>query len=312
MKEMMNWKAYHYIVTLTVLIFVQYGCAQPADQAALPSDPDFPYDLDKPTKTMKLPYDLNEISGLSLGPDQESLVAVQDEKGWIFFLDKSTGAIKKRTTFAKDGDYEGIEYVDGAFWIVKSGGKLYKKKFDPQRDKETEKYDTDIDDIRNIEGLGYDPVSNQLLLACKGPNSSKKSDAFQREILAFDMDDKKMKKSPAITVTRENIHAFLHSKGWKEADDFFSKLVKKLYDEFSFQPSGIGVHPETKDFYIISFTAHLLMVLDRNHEIKHIVKIPKSVLYQPEGIVIDTNGDLYISSEGKRGTAKIAVFSPKI
>ena len=300
---------------LLIFALVQTSCGQNQtgrDIHNLPLDKTFVYDLHKPSNVIRLSMELNEISGLSLGPKAETLVAVQDEKGWVFTLNKTTGAILKRTTFAKDGDYEGIEYVNGDFWMVKSNGKLYQKTYNPKKDIETEKYDTDLDDIRNIEGLGYDASGNRLLLSCKGPKSKDKSHIFEREILPFDLSEKKLKKSQKIVITREAVHAFLQKKGWQSSEDFFAKMVRKLYDEFSFQPSGIAVHPQSQEIYIISFTARALLVLNRANEIMHLVELPKSILPQPEGIVIDKKGVLFISSEGKRGTARIVSFSPKI
>ena len=66
------------------------------------------YDLENPKEKIKLHYDLQEISGLSI-VENGVLACVQDELGRVYFYDLNEKEIIKNIKFAKSGDYEGIE-----------------------------------------------------------------------------------------------------------------------------------------------------------------------------------------------------------
>jgi hypothetical protein len=61
----------------------------------------FPYDLRTPDETFKLPYILEEISGLAMTEDGQYLVAVQDEDGLVFFIERQTGEVAGSSSFGK-------------------------------------------------------------------------------------------------------------------------------------------------------------------------------------------------------------------
>ena len=84
------------------------------------------YDLESPVAIFRMPSILNEISALSMSLDGQRLIAVQDEEGDLFFLDKKNGKIVEEVPFWKDGDYEGVESVGDDIFVVKSSGTIYK------------------------------------------------------------------------------------------------------------------------------------------------------------------------------------------
>ena len=93
----------------------------------------FAYNLKEPDQTFKMPKDLEEISGLGISEDGDALVAVQDEDGRLFFINRYSGQVFMEAEFWKDGDYEGVEMVGGTAYVVKSSGTLYEvKKGDTQ------------------------------------------------------------------------------------------------------------------------------------------------------------------------------------
>ncbi|HHJ50461.1 MAG TPA: hypothetical protein ENJ88_06085, partial [Phaeodactylibacter sp.] len=71
-----------FCLSLTIKVF-----AQPVQKAEYV----FPYDLEHPDLEISLPHELEEISALSLGPDSTTLLAVNDEDGIVFVLDRETG-----------------------------------------------------------------------------------------------------------------------------------------------------------------------------------------------------------------------------
>ena len=66
--------------------------------------PVFPYQMQEPKRVLTLDKELVEISGLGLSADGKELIAVQDEKGKIFRLDKKKGKIIGSFDFWKKGD----------------------------------------------------------------------------------------------------------------------------------------------------------------------------------------------------------------
>ena len=55
----------------------------------------FPYSINQPNKVFKMPSPLKEISGLSLTKSGTQLVAVSDEFGYLYFINKESGEVEK-------------------------------------------------------------------------------------------------------------------------------------------------------------------------------------------------------------------------
>ena len=266
----------------------------------------FPYDLSKPNGNFKLSNRLTEISGLSLSPDGQELVAVNDEQGKIFYLNKKNGEIEREVKFGKAGDYEGIESVGDKIYVVKHNGDIYKVK-DLDKDKpEAKEYSTKLDSKYDVEGLAYDAAHNRLLLVCKGKAGDGKDMKGVRAVYGFDLEENKLDKEPAYTVDREKI------KDHFKSNNVSQRLIDVFTPEYAsdaFGPSGIAIHPKTSDICIISSVGKLLVILSPSGEIKYMEKLDASIFKQPEGICFDTDGTLYISTEGKGGRGRLFRFS---
>lgn len=271
-----------------------------------PANYRFPYDLTKPDKEYKLSKKLTEISGLSLSPDGQQLVANNDEQGKIFFLNKSNGDIEREVKFNHGGDYEGIESVGEKIYVLKSNGDLYKVK-DLDKDKpDVKDYNTKLNSKFDVEGLGYDAATNRLLLACKGKAGDGKDLKGTRAVYGFDLEKDKLEKEPIYIIDRKNI------KDHFESDNISQKLLDVFTSDYAsdaFAPSGIAIHPKTSDICIISSVGKLLVILSPSGEIKYMEKLDASIFKQPEGICFDTDGTLFISTEGRGGKGKIFRFS---
>jgi DNA-binding beta-propeller fold protein YncE len=89
--------------------------------------------------------------------------------------------------------------------------------------------------------------------------------------------------------------------------------LKELWTigEKKFAPSGIAIHPATKDIYVISSAGKQLLILSAAGKIKSSHKLNSKHFTQPEGISFSANGDLYISNEGKGGNGNILLFRYK-
>lgn len=277
-----------------------------------PVNPNMPYDLSNPYMTFEMKKDLEEISGLSMGLDPNQLIAINDEKGHLYFLNKMTGKLEKEVDFGKNRDYEGVETVKDEVFVVESDGELYRVQRIGTDDEDTDEFENKLGRKYDVEGLTYDPVADELLIACKGkPGSGDRYDNM-RAIYAFDLDTKGYSKNPKYLIDRGEIEDYFES---NIDDSKFSSALRALIDPDAaldaFGPSGIAIHPATGNFFIISSVGKLLVVLNPNGTIEHVEPLDKKIHRQPEGICFDKDGTLYISNEGKGKRGKIYKFMPK-
>jgi uncharacterized protein YjiK len=263
--------------------------------ASLESDFKIPYNLETPSLLIPLKdISLQEISGLSATPEKNIFCSISDEKGEFYLLDlKDSGKITRRVTFKEKGDFEGIEMVGEVVYAIKSNGNLYEISNWKNNDAPTIKeYSLDIGGEHDIEGLSFDKKRNMLLIGSKeDPESDTK-----RFIWGFDLTTKQLIQPPLYSINPNDIDA----------------IVEITEDDKSrhFSTSGVAVQPISGDLYLISTALKRLAIMDYSTgRIKASVRINKDILQQPEGIAFDAEGNLYISSEAKKGEAAIAIFN---
>jgi uncharacterized protein YjiK len=247
---------------------------------------------------MTLDHDLNEISGLSYYDGK--LYAVQDELGTIYALNSQTGEILGTNKCWKNGDFEAIEVVDGRLFMLKSNGNLYETPIEDMCRESTRKIDLGFDKDWNFEGLGYNPFNKSLVLVAKRSQHSSKN-----EIFCLPIDDVKIIGDPCYVIQEEFLKAQLSAMNttWSE------KMVHKV--SYSFNPSGIAVHPETGEIYILSSPSHQLLILTNDWKFKKILKLKGDMYKQPESICFDNELNLYIGNEARKGNPTILKFHPK-
>jgi len=301
------WYMNSSLLSLFVLLFFACGSDHPQKKEEFP-DFDFRYDLEAPDQTFKMPDELDEISGLGLTPDGKYLIAVQDEDGTIFYLNKDDGEVERDLDFWKDGDYEGVEVVGNDIFVIKSSGTLYRVRQPGEGHLKVDKFNQFLSGKNDVEGLGYEAASGRLLLSCKGVAGEEEELQFKKAVYAFNLRTMQIDSTPELLISLEDVQAYL---GTSPA----IRKLEKLMDYFSldkssfvFSPSGIAVHPLTGNYYITSSVGKLLMVVDPGGQILHIEKLEKEVHPQPEGIGFDTDGTMYIANEGKGGKGQIHRF----
>ena len=246
----------------------------------------FPYRLTEPNQKFKLPNKLDEISGISFW-DANTLACVQDEEGKIFFYNLQEEQITDTQRFAKDGDFEDVEVVNGLIYALRSDGRIYE--IDPQNNWEKRKFETPLSEGNDTEGLCYDSQSNKLLIGCKEASGIRQHIQDAKGVYAFDLSSLSLDEKPFFMIS----------------EIATSNIAQK---EVVFKPSGIAFHPQTHDLYVISTVGKILIVLDAAGAIKHIQSLDTKDFKQPEGICFDKDGTLYISNEGKGGKANILMF----
>lgn len=286
------------------------ACSSSGSSQAPPPNEGYllPYDLDNPAETVELPKELDEISGLGMGLSETRILAINDEDGVIFYLNRSTGKVDQEIAFWKDGDYEGIEMVGNDAYVVKSTGTIYHVKDVGTEAQVVDKHNSFLTDENNVEALGYDPSAHCLLLGCKGKPGDGDELESSKAIYSFDLNTFQLSEKPKYVIRLQEVHEYLDTHPAVQKLEKLWEFFDPDQSELGFSPSGIAVHPITGEFYILSSVGKLLMVYHPDRGIVHIQKLSKKIHAQPEGICFDQQGTLYISNEGKSDDAVLLRF----
>jgi hypothetical protein len=281
---------YFRLFTLIVLFCSCSGPSEKNDTTEKTSAKDvtdtFSYDLAHPQRKWLLPDELKEISGQTW-LDSNHLLAIEDLHPVLYLLRLDTNAIvEKKSAFLevtdKKFDMEDIASADNIVYALWSHGTVYKIA-GWQSKPEVQEYPTFLSKENNTEGLCYDPVSGNLLIACKNESDLQDEKKSTRSIFEFDLKTGKLKDVPFLVI---------HKKDFKKIAD----------EKLEFFPSAIAVHPISHDIYLLSTRDNKCMAqYSYNGELKSLQFFDKELLPQPEGICFAPNGTLYISSEGRHG-----------
>lgn len=286
------------ITFYVLIIFLLFSCERKSKTASLiQMDYDYKFSINAPSEVFYLSKKLREISGLSFD-DAGHLLAINDEKAIIFKLDTTSGKIIDKVDFGKSDDYEGIAFGDDRIYIVESNGNI--KVVDNESNKKIEEYNTKLSVKHDIEGAFYEPDKKVLLMASK--SASKKGTA---RIFQFDFQQEKVTDTLKFEIDVTTIDSLrLHNMVKHFMVDI---TIQHRLREFA--PSGIARDPLTGEYYILSSRGKLLVILSEKGKILAIKFLSKKVFGQPEGIVFDTFGNLYISNEAKSHKANILKFN---
>jgi len=273
---------------------------------------EFQYEMNNPNERWRLPLKLVEISGLSY-IDEERLACVQDEKGNIYIFNLMQDEIERKIDFGSSGDYEGIELIGDDAWVLKSNGDLYLAEDFMNFDETTaKKFSTPLSRKNDAEGLAYDPILNQLLIACKGHPFVDEQDGKEfKAIYSFNLDTKELNLNPFLLIPMDTIKYYKNYNTMTQLGVELLALFDHAKGDISFQPSGVAIHPLSGNLYVIGSVGNLLMVFSRQGQMLAMVKLRSKIHAQPEGICFGPDGTLYISNEGDGGDGMILRFEPK-
>ncbi|MBR8537742.1 SdiA-regulated domain-containing protein [Carboxylicivirga sediminis] len=244
---------------------------------------------------LELDNSLQEVSGLEYDVKSQRLLAINDEKGIIYEIDRQSGKADELYEFHKSGDYEGLARAGKFIFVLKSNGKLYR--YNTDKDK-TKVYDTGLSAINDAEGLYYEQSFNSLLIACKGLPLSE--NRHEKAIYRFRLDTKQLDADPVLLINVEQLK--------QNAENELN--AEQLWRLNRFAPSGVAIHPESGQIFLLSARGSMLMVFDAKHSLDYVVFLDMQKLPQPEGIAFDEELNLYIASEGKAGRGKLMKFTP--
>jgi len=240
-----------------------------------------PYNFLHPDRVYDLPEVLVEISGISV-VEESQVYCVQDELGVVFIFDLESGEIVESIRFTDTGDFEDIVIKNNRVFILRSDGTLFH--FDLDNRNDINKVILPLECL-NAEGLFFGEDGNVWLVACKEESVSGNNN--ERLIYRFE-DEKWSKPVSTFAVDQREI----------------KKMLRQTYDDLEwddpeFNPSAVAVHPETSEIYVLSASGEFIAIFN-NEKLTAVYPLPEEIYYKPEGIDFAANGDLLLSSEGRK------------
>ena len=255
----------------------------------------FPYNFDRLDRVVKLPDELTEISGMCQAMYPEEVFAIQDEIGVVFRINTRTGNLLQRLRFDKDLDYEGITRKDSMLYVLEADGDIH---YFAYRDTLTEiasqKRETGFSYRNDTEGIAYDSITGTLLIVPKAQELNPRAESEQRRgVYTYNLSEERTDPQPTYHIDELEV----------------GQIVFSANRQYVVKPSGVAVDPATGYIFVISSVGNVLVVIDRDSQVKHVELLETGTFRQPEGIAFGANGDLYISSEGRGGRGIIATLS---
>ncbi|MEO8404032.1 MAG: SdiA-regulated domain-containing protein [Chitinophagaceae bacterium] len=237
---------------------------------------------------MKLPLELDEISGLAYYAKDTSVFAISDEKGWLYKIRMNGEKEIDRWKFTSKADFEDIVLLDSAFYILESNGIIFKVTFENDRIFSKEiPYPFESKD--EYESLYYDDIRKKLIMVCKDCESDKKKSLTT---VSFDPVTNEYSDSSSFTIDVKDIAKSLGE------------------DKVRFKPSAAAINPADSLLYIISSVNKIIVVTDRDGHFKSAHPIDPSLFKQAEGLTFSPTGTMMISNEaGGVGVADILIYS---
>ena len=256
------------------------------------------YDLLRPVNKWSLSDSLAEISGITFLKN-ERLIAIEDLHPILYELSlgDSSGIIANKLEFRETDkekfDFEDLAVIGDTVYALWSHGAIFKI-VKQNKGATSERKKTWLKKENNTEGLAYDPLSGNLLVACKDDAGLEDAKKSTRAVYEFDIKADSLKPEPFMLINKSD----------------FENVAGENID---FYPAAIAVHPVSHDIFIIS-TKETKCIAQFTHDgkLKAFDYLDKEMLPQPEGICFDTKGNLYISTQARHGKlARIYEFSLK-
>ena len=269
---------------LLVLLPVLFSCNS-TDQYPTPED----YDLNHPV-TVLLQTELNEISGIVYYSKDTSVFAISDETGLLYKIFPNRGVAIEKWKFGKNHDYEDLQLIDSTFYILSSTGDIVEVKFLPNDSMDVHEFIFPKEHKNEFETLYYDKATGLLNMICKNCKDEKKDRV-------------------SVWTYNPSTHEYNLSPLFIDATVLAKEFDKK---KIQLKPSAAAINPLTNELYILSSVNKLLVIADKNGNIKKAYPLNPIRYKQPEGIAFTPSGDLLISNESaNEGTANILVIKNK-
>ncbi|MBK5271520.1 MAG: SdiA-regulated domain-containing protein [Bacteroidia bacterium] len=270
-----------FIIALFMVLLA--GCHRKVE--ALKSPPHYDFSVQE---ISKLDIRLREISGISWETIGNRFLAINDEAGKLYVINKESKAIDSIYTFGGKGDYEDVAAANGVPYILRSDGMITRFDLDASgKATGTEVATLKIKGSEDFESLYFDPGRKALIMLCKNCaiDGKDKINAY-----AYYLDSIGLDSQPVYQIDVE------------EAKRLAPRKSSKL------QPSAAAINPQQQKLYILSSASNQLAIADLNGKVEAMFVLSKRLFPQPEGICFRANGDMYISNEGGNGKATLLKF----
>jgi uncharacterized protein YjiK len=240
-------------------------------------------------KSVSLSKRLDEISGIASTNDGR-IFCHTDEEGTVFEIDPNSGDIIKSFSLGPaevKEDFEGMAISKNYFYLVTSGGTLYRFKEGKKKEKvKYEVFNTPLGTSFDVEGLCYDPETNSLLLACK--EFAGRGLKNKRAVYSFSLNKMKLNEKPRFLLS--------------------IKEIEKATDKDIFSPSGIERHPKTGTFFLLTGKGRAIVEISKEGKVLSEESLNDKIHKQPEGITFLPDLTMLISDEGAGGKAKLTRY----
>ncbi len=279
----------HSVLVSLSLLFSIFGCDYSNSGKNYPDSE--MYHFSKPN-VVKLPHELDEISGIAYYAKDSSLFAIIDEGGDVYKFPLKDPKKLRKWKFDKKRDYEDLVILDSTLYVMESNGDINRLTFrDNQFINERFKIGNISAGENEFESLFGSPDSSFLVIMCKDcPEDSKKT---------------------------LSTYAYRYSDSANQFEKHIvydiSTLHQKLGIEKRLHPSAAAINPVTRDIYVVSAIQKILLVLNSKGEFKTFYKLNPGIYKQPEGIAFTPDGDLIISNEfAEDGFANLLLIKNKM
>jgi len=241
------------------------------------------YNLNRPY-IIKLPSELDEVSGIAYYGKDNSLFAECDDKGCLYkiFLNKPTDIRKWK--FSHKRDYEDIVLHDSTFYVLNNNGDIVSLSF-LNDSLVTHDYTFPENGKSEFESLYYSDKLQKLVLMCK---------------------DCEIDKSASVSTYAFDLNQFTYSSS--NTIDVKNIAEMGALRSTKFKPSGASINPVTGDLYILASVNKLLVIVDSSGSVKEIYNLDPSIFNQPEGITFSPNGSMFISNEAGEAQPATILF----
>ena len=247
------------------------------------------YDLaSDPYRRLELPRKLTEISGLAVSEDGR-MFGHADERAVISEIDVTRGVILKSFALGDRvrGDFEGLAIAEGRFYIVTSDGIIYETREGKDGEQVPfDRRDTGLGVECEIEGLGYDPSSRSLLIACKECRKVGLCDSVT--VFRWSIVTKAVARNTVLRIPL----GVVRGAGLK-----------------GFSPSGIERDPRTGNYLLVAAKQRAIIELTPAGKLVASAKLAKRWHRQSEGIAILPDLTLVLGDEGvKKASTGLLTF----
>jgi uncharacterized protein YjiK len=275
------------LYSLLCLVLIP-GCKPEPDNKDFTSPPGL--NLNRP-RVFKLPLALDEISGIAYNQKDNSVLAINDEHGWLYKIHLKDDLDLEKWQYSKGADFEDLVLIGNVFYVLESNGNIIQFKFISPDSAQVKEHVFPVEGRNEFEILYFDKSRNALIMLCKDCEADDKNSLTA---FAFNPDSSSYSTTPAYVLDIKKIEDLMNEK------------------KLRFKPSAATINPRTGELYIISSVNKVLVVADVNGVPKEVHRINPKLYKQPEGIAFTQAGDLLVSNESADiGTANILFFKYK-